>query len=63
VNSDLLIASISDRLCDGQFFADEDTGELFLVVSVERNKDPDLVNAKKPNLRFNGLVVWALPST
>jgi hypothetical protein len=63
VNSDLLIASISDRLCDEQFFADEDTGELFLVVSVERNKDPDLVDAKKQNMRFNGLVVWTLPST
>jgi hypothetical protein len=63
VNSASLIGFISDRLCDGNSFVDEDSGETFLVVSVQRNTDPDLVNAKKQNLRFNGIVVWALPVT
>jgi hypothetical protein len=60
-NSEALIQSLSDRLCDGEYFEDEDSGERFIVVSVERNQDPGLVNAKKKKLRFNGIVAWTLP--
>ena len=41
-------------------FIDEETGTKYVVVSVERNACPDLVVKGKPQLKFNGLVAWAL---
>ena len=32
-NSEALIQSHSDKLCDGQYFEDEDSGERFIVVA------------------------------
>jgi len=56
-----MIQALADRLCDDIPFVDEETGQEYIVVSVERNQDPELVVKGKPHLKFNGLVVWALP--
>jgi hypothetical protein len=58
--SELMIQALSDMLCDEIPFIDEETGTKYVVVSVERNADSDLVVKGKPHLKFNGLVAWAL---
>jgi len=59
--SERMIQALADRLCDDEPFLDEESGQKFVVVSVERNADPDLVIKGKPHLKFNGIVAWALP--
>jgi len=59
--SERMIQSLADLLCDDEPFIDEETGQKYIVISVERNADPDLVVKGKPHLKFNGLVAWALP--
>jgi hypothetical protein len=59
--SERMIPALADRLCDDEPFLDEESGQKFVVIFVERNADPDLVIKGKPHLKFNGLVAWALP--
>ena len=58
--SELMIQALSDMLCDDIPFIDEESGTKYVVVSVERNADSDLVVKGKPHLKYNGLVAWAL---
>jgi len=59
--SSTMIQSLADRLCDDVAFTDEESGQQYVVISVERNADPDLVKKGKPHLQFNGIVAWVLP--
>ncbi len=58
--SELMIQSLQDKLCDDVPFRDEETGISYVVISVERNTCSDLVVKGKPHLKFNGLVAWTL---
>jgi hypothetical protein len=59
--SEAMIEALSNMLCDDTPFLDEESGAKYVIVSVERNADSDLVVKGKPHLKFNGLVAWALP--
>ena len=54
------IAALGELLCNGMPFVDEESGQKYVVVSVERNGDRDLVNKAKPHLTFTGIVAWVL---
>ena len=54
------IAALGVQLCGDVPFVDEATGFRYVVVSVERNGDKELVNKTKPHLKFTGIVAWAL---
>ena len=59
--SEAMIEALSNMLCDDTPFLDEESGAKYVIISVERNADSDLVVKGKPHLKFNGLVAWALP--
>ena len=55
------IKKFEELLCGDVPFLDDETDTYFYVTCVERNRDQSLVNKKKMNMRYNGLVAWALP--
>ena len=59
--SNTMIQSLADKLCDDVPFTDEESGQQYVVILVKRNADPDLVKKGKPHLQFNSVVAWVLP--